>query len=99
MNPDETPEAPDMAPKITGGNSTPKRPAPVRSYSLTTFSWSMSKRLKAEVFVLADMSRRTASNWITLQLAPITETMLARYPVTLTDGMILKALKEPTVNT
>lgn len=75
-----------------------KKP-PVRSYDQTTFTWSLSKRLKAEMSVLADMNHRTLSNWIKWRLTPLSEALIQRRTVLLTDKAIEESLRRGITNT
>lgn len=54
----------------------PKRPPPIRSEDNTTYSWSLTKELKAKIFKLADKDGRTMSGWLTHVLGPQVETLL-----------------------
>jgi hypothetical protein len=53
------------------------RPAPIRSPDQTTFTWSLSKELKAKLLLAADAEGRPLSNYLTWVLAPQVEAALA----------------------
>lgn len=61
----------------------------------TTLTWSLTKQHKAEMSVLADMNRRTLSNWMTWVTKPYTSAVLERRTVKLTDEEIEEALRRP----
>jgi hypothetical protein len=66
-----------------------------RQCLLTTYTWAIPKRLKAEVSVLADMDHRTMSNWLTWRMTPYTEALLEQRSVLLTDTKLEEAMMNP----
>lgn len=74
--------------------TTSKRPAPVRSPDQTTFTWSLSKELKAKLLLVAERDGRPLSNYLSHVLTPQVETILKTAGIVVTDDMIETTLNE-----
>lgn len=68
------------------------KPVPVRSPDQTTFTWSLSKELKAKMLIVAEAEGRPLSNYLTWLLSPQVETILKTRGIVVTEDMIEETL-------